>query len=216
MVEPDSSSRVALPDLRRLGQPGDLGRAVPEVARLGMLDHRHDQPGRRLRGDADMDGAVPVDDAGLVVEQRVDAGLVGDRLDHRPHQERQQGQLRPVGALLLVQRGAQFLERGDVDLLDIGDVRDARLGERHLLGDLAAQPDDLDVLDRVVGGRGRACPGDLRSARRNASRSSWVMRPAGPVPATWRRSMPASRARSRTAGEASGFSPAGRGAPVER
>ena len=35
------------------------------------------------------------------------------------------------------------------------------------------------------------------------------MRPAGPVPATWRRSMPASRARSRTAGEASGFSPAG-------
>ena len=32
-----------------------------------------------------------------------------------------------------------------------------------------------------------------------------VMRPAGPVPLTCRRSMPASRARSRTAGEASGF-----------
>ena len=31
--------------------------------------------------------------------------------------------------------GAQLLERGDVDLLDIGDMRDARLGERHLLGD---------------------------------------------------------------------------------
>jgi hypothetical protein len=39
------------------------------------------------------------------------------------------------------------------------------------------------------------------------------MRPAGPLPATCRRSIPASRARSRTAGDASGFSPSGRGAP---
>ena len=40
------------------------------------------------------------------------------------------------------------------------------------------------------------------------------MRPAGPVPATWRRSTPASLARRRTAGEASGFSPSARGAPA--
>ncbi|MCY1295844.1 hypothetical protein D9M70_452040 [compost metagenome] len=40
----------------------------------------------------------------------------------------------------------------------------------------------------------------------NWSRSSWVMRPAGPVPATWRRSTPLSLARRRTAGEASAFS----------
>ena len=46
-----------------------------------------------------------------------------------------------------------------------------------------------------------------------ASRSSWVMRPAGPAPCTKRKSTPASRALSRTAGEASGFSPVGRGAP---
>jgi hypothetical protein len=36
------------------------------------------------------------------------------------------------------------------------------------------------------------------------------MRPAGPLPETWRRSIPASFARSRTAGEAIGFSPSGR------
>ncbi len=46
-----------------------------------------------------------------------------------------------------------------------------------------------------------------------ASRSSWVTRPAGPVPRTKRRSTPASSALRRTAGEASGFSPGGRGAP---
>ena len=95
MVEPDSSSRVARAGLGRLGKPVDLGAAIPEVARLGMLDHRHHQARRRLRGDADMDAAVLVDDAGLVVEQRVEVRLVGDRLDHRPHQERQQRQLGP-------------------------------------------------------------------------------------------------------------------------
>src|SRR5260370_18659273 len=49
--------------------------------------------------------------------------------------------------------------------------------------------------------------------RRKASRSSWPIRPTGPVPRTWRRSTPASRARRRTAGEAIGFSPGGRGGP---
>src|SRR5713226_2135923 len=39
------------------------------------------------------------------------------------------------------------------------------------------------------------------------------MRPTGPVPLTCRRSMPASLARRRMAGDASGFSPSGRGAP---
>ena len=42
------------------------------------------------------------------------------------------------------------------------------------------------------------------------------MRPAGPLPETWRRSIPASLARSRTAGDASGFSPSGLGAPRAR
>ncbi len=39
------------------------------------------------------------------------------------------------------------------------------------------------------------------------------MRPAGPLPETCRKSTPASLARRRTAGDASGLSPSGRGAP---
>ena len=83
-----------------------------------------------------------MEDAGFVVEDRVDAWLFGDRLDDRAHQERQQGQLGLVGALVLVERGAQVFERGDVDLLDIGDVRNARVRQRHFLGDLAAHADE--------------------------------------------------------------------------
>ena len=86
----------------------------------------------------------------------------------------------------------------------------ARVGDRHLLGDPAAQADHLDVFDRVLAWRPGVCAWPGPCARK-ASRSSWVMRPAGPVPGTWRRSTPASRALRRTAGAARGFSPAGRG-----
>ncbi len=41
-----------------------------------------------------------------------------------------------------------------------------------------------------------------------------MIRPAGPVPCTYRSSTPSSQARRRTAGEAIGFSPGARGAPV--
>ena len=53
-----------------------------------------------------------VDDPGLVVEQGVELRLIGDRLDHRAHQERQQRQLRLGPARFsLVERGAQLLQR---------------------------------------------------------------------------------------------------------
>ena len=68
MVEPVSSSRVALPARAASARRVDLGGAVPEVARLGVADHRDHQPGVGLRRHADMDGAVAVDDAGLVVD----------------------------------------------------------------------------------------------------------------------------------------------------
>src|SRR5690606_12412726 len=93
---------------------------------------------------------MAVDDAGIVVEDRVDLRLLGNRLHHRAHQERQDRQFRAVSVALGVEAGAQFLERLDTDFLDIGDVRDARFRPRHLLYDAAAQADDLDLLDRRV------------------------------------------------------------------
>ena len=70
-----------------------------------------------------MNAAMLVDDAGIVVEDRVELRLLADCFDHRTHQERQDGKFRAVRPLLLVQCGAQLFERGDVDFLDIGDVR---------------------------------------------------------------------------------------------
>ena len=54
----------------------DLGGAVPQIERLDVPDHRHQQPGGRLRRDADMDAGMLVNDARLVVEQRVQPRLL--------------------------------------------------------------------------------------------------------------------------------------------
>ena len=78
IVEPVNSSRVALPDARRLGETGELGRRLPQIERLGMTHHRHHQPVRGLGRDADMDAAMTVQNAGLVVEARVDLRMIND------------------------------------------------------------------------------------------------------------------------------------------
>jgi hypothetical protein len=206
MVEPESSVRVAGAGARGLGQALHLRGALPQAARLAMADHRDHQAGRRLRRDADMDSTMPLERLHLVVVERVHLGKVGDRLDEGQHQEGHQGEARPILPALAIQGRAQFLERGDVDLLDVGEMGDPALRLGHLLGDAPPQPDDLDGLDGGLGDtlRRRRRPGP---ATQEASRSAWPIRPAGPLPGTWRRSTPASRARRRTAGEAIGFSP---------
>ena len=67
-----------------------------------------------------------------------------------PDQERQERQLGQCLGPPLVEVAAQLLERGDVDFLDIGEVRYSPLGLLHRLGDLAAEPNDLDFLDAVA------------------------------------------------------------------
>ena len=165
-----------------------------------------------LRRHAEMHRAETLNEVVVVVIMGIDLGEIGDRLDDREHEERQQGQFRPRLGRAGVEGSAQFLERGDVGFLDIGKMGDAARGLGHVVGDTPAHADDLDGLDRLIG---RLCPSPFDGASggraMKASRSSWVMRPAGPEPRTKRKSTPASRAFMRTAGEASGFSPAGRG-----
>ena len=149
IVLPDSSSRPALPV-----RAASLTRAISAAAAhtssvVGVADDGDEQPVRRLRGDADVDRTVDGEELGLVVERRVEVRLVGDGEDDRPHQERQQGQARRVG-MGVVQRAAQLVDRADVDLVDVGDVRDARRGERHPVGDPPAQPDDRPLLGRTA------------------------------------------------------------------
>jgi hypothetical protein len=116
-----------------------------------------------------MHAAILADDAGIVVIERIQLRLLGNGPDHGTHEEGQQRQLRPFRSnaarrFLLVEAGAQFFQRRDVNLFHIGDVGDARFGKLHLFGDLAPQPDDLDLVDLVVAREARHLAG-LRPAR---------------------------------------------------
>ena len=159
IVEPVSSSRLAVPSRAASASRAHLGRAVPQVARLGVAHHRHHQAGGGLRGDADMHAAVLVQHARLVVIARVELRLPATALTIariRNGSSVSFGRSSACGCALSAR--AQLFERGDVDFLDIGEVRDAALGLRHLLGDLAAQADDLDSSSPCALGERRRAP----------------------------------------------------------
>ena len=63
----------------RLRQTIELAAAGPRDRAPPRVDHRHHQPRRRLRRDADMHARMLVDDPRIVVEMRVELGLLVDR-----------------------------------------------------------------------------------------------------------------------------------------
>ena len=98
IVEPVSSSRDALPVARGRRRAGAIRPRLPQIERLGVADHRHQQPAVGLRRDADMHGGVAVQHAGLVVVAGVDLRVRGGGVDQRADQERQQGQMLALAA----------------------------------------------------------------------------------------------------------------------
>src|SRR5207244_54175 len=75
--------------------------------------------------------------------------------DEGAHQQRQQGQAAARGGPLRVQRRPQRLGLGDVELLDVAEVRDAPLRLLHPGRDGAPQADEGDGLHAVVARRDR-------------------------------------------------------------
>ena len=100
----------------------------------------HDQPGIGLRRDTHVYGIEARHDALLVVEARIHLRKRLHGKHDRPHQERQDSEPAPSRSETLVELRAQGFELGDVDLLDIGKVRDAQAG-LHVQRDFPAQPD---------------------------------------------------------------------------
>ena len=72
IVEPESSSRAALPSRAAVGEARDFGGALPQVQRFGVAHHRHHQPLAVCVAMPEVHGRVAVHDAGVVVEARVD------------------------------------------------------------------------------------------------------------------------------------------------
>ena len=134
MVEPLSSSRVALPP-----RAASARRAISAARRTTGRAPRHGAP-PAPSGPPSVCVAMPMCTAPWRVttpasssKRALTCGKLAHRQHDRAHQERQQRQSAALGAPLRVEPRAQRLELGDVDLLDIGEVRNAALGVLHLL-----------------------------------------------------------------------------------
>ncbi len=196
MVEPVNSSRRRLVGARALGKPANFRRDFPQAKRLRVAHHRNLQSIGCLGRNADMHGTVPDQHAARRVVKHIALRKGVEHTRERHHHQRQIAQGTCVFGARQVQMRAQRLEFGDIDFFDIGKVRNVALGLAHALGNQTAQSDDFDF--RRVGRIGR----HGRALARASSSQLRRMRPPGPEPATVVRSMPASLARRRFAGEA--------------
>ena len=167
MVEPTSSSRVALferarSDTRRISR-GEL----PQAERLRIAHHRHLESVRRLGRHADMDGAVSHQHAagGVIEHVALRKGL--EHAHQRQNDQRQVSQ----GGLALRNFGVQMLPQGvefrDVHFFYIGEMRNVALGLAHALGNQPAHADHLDLRGIRRGrrrGRHRGAPAPGRAS----------------------------------------------------
>ena len=178
------------------GDPADLAGEVPQPASIGVVDDGHHQPVGCLGGDADVDRIEDRQRPRLGVEVGVEAGLLAAGDHDRPDEERQDRQTCAARMVAPVQLGAQRLEVGGVDRVDVGDVRDLGPRRREPLGDPLAQPPQHLGLRLARRGVSRRRAARSRIRRGSRSRSACTTRPSGPDPAIDARSIP-SRPRPR-------------------
>ena len=93
IVEPLALTRGG-PRSRRARKPAHLRRAGPEIERFRVLHDGHHEACQRLHGNPDVHpGGLP-ENPRLVVELRVETGLLRNCPHHGPHQEGQERELR--------------------------------------------------------------------------------------------------------------------------
>ena len=199
IVDPESSSRVALPSRAAVGHPCDLG---------GEVATARARSASRTTGTMSPSGVWVAMPTCTVVERRqrprlgVEVALRAGWSRHAstiaPDEERQHREpRRPSAVAWRFSSAAQRFELGRVDRVDIGDVGDLGPRRGEALGDPPAQPDRSSRRGARPARpcrRSRRCAGAGDPARRR-SRSACTTRPSGPEPASAAGRSRAARAR---------------------
>ena len=143
------------------GQPREFAGDLEDPLAVGVLDDGDDEALGRVGGEADVPVALEQQVLPVLVERAVDLGVLLQRGHARLHQQRDHRDLDVLlgGVDLLAER----LERRDVRLVVLGDVRDRRPAADEVRpGDLL-DPRQLHPLDALAG-RDRRGLGSLRGA----------------------------------------------------
>jgi hypothetical protein len=133
-----------------LGEAGDLLGERHDPQRVRVSHDRDQKAVLGVGGDPDVVAAVKDDLLPLGVERRVQLGVFLAHLDQGLDHDGKGGDppIASPGQLL-----SEGLECGGVHCEERGDLRDLSRGPRHLLGDQAAGPSDLDPFGAPFLGR---------------------------------------------------------------
>ena len=145
-----------------------------DVLPVGVADHRHEQAAIGVHGHADVHVLLVDDLAALGVDRGVELRELLDRGRQDLHQHRRDREVAARLGDLILELLAQLLERGDVRLVELRDVRDGVPGVAEVLGGRA--PD----VGPAAGARPRPTSGS--PAARRVARAARPPRP--PPPAT--------------------------------
>ena len=166
MPPPLISSSVSFRS-RAFAPAGCISMAISrDVLLVGVPDHRHEQPAIGVDRDADVHVLLVDDLAALGVDRRVELRELADRRRQDAHQHRRHRQvaagLRDLVLVLL----PQLLERGDVRLVELRDVRNRVPGVAEMLRrrapDVAPRPGARPRPTSGKSGSGVAARADAR------------------------------------------------------
>src|SRR5690606_14628732 len=118
--------RAELAFARLLRQRRGFLRDLDHALAVAVAHHRHHQPVGRVGGEADMEVLLEDERLARRVERGVELRVLLQRRHRRLHDEGEHGELDPGLLVLAVELDAQVLERGDVGIVVLGDVRDHR------------------------------------------------------------------------------------------
>ena len=113
--------------------------ALPQVQGFHIADDRNHKPVGGLYGDTDMHRFKLPDDLALIIKVRITLGKFFHNLHQGQHEEGQVGEF----GLAFLPQPVQF---GDIDLLDVAEMRDTAGAQGHLFGYLAAQAHQFDFM----------------------------------------------------------------------
>src|SRR5579871_2180730 len=131
-----------------LSHTANLRSQLPQTQGLSITDNRNLESLGSLSSNTHMNRSMSNDHAAFGIIQGIALGKVLQHTHQRADDKRKVGKRRGTGRELAVEMPTQRLEFRDVELLNVGEMRNVALRLAHALSNHTANADDFDFLSR--------------------------------------------------------------------